>query len=103
MTADILAFLAFRAAAESIEQATMGSLPEGTLTQLGEWAKSDGWWNREWATAREAADTLEIGLEDLRSVVDAKELVGYDVEGALHIPSGDLAVAAWEKAKARVD
>ena len=103
MSANILAFLAYRAAAESGEQVEIGSLPENTLKQLRERGKTDGWWNREWATAQEAADALEIELEALQSMVDAKELIGYDLEGALHIPSRDLAVAAWEKAKARVD
>jgi hypothetical protein len=103
VSSDILAFLAFRAAAESGEQVHRDSLPENTLKQLGEWGKSDGWWNREWATAIEAADALDIELGDLQSMVDAKELVGYDLEGALHIPSRDLAVAAWEKAKAGVE
>ena len=90
-----------RAAGECGKAVETGALHESTLTQLSEWGTSDGWWNPEWATAREAAEALEIGLEELQSMVDARELVGYDFAGALHIPSRDLAFAAGEKAKAR--
>ena len=101
MTNDLLTFMTIRAAARKGDPVKQAFLPETLLDQLGEWAKTDGWWNREWATASEAADALAVELSELQSLVDTKALVGYQFEGALHIPSRDLAVAVWEKATAQ--
>jgi hypothetical protein len=96
----ILGFLAMKSATDAGEKVPMGALPARTLGLLGDWSKQDGWWNREWATAAEAAEALEVTTSDVQLMVDGKELVGYLVDDALLIPSTDLARAAWEKANA---